>query len=268
MPDNPRRPSLDAILAVTRRRVDALKERAGELERGARTGPPIRPFPSEAGPTVGVIAEVKRRSPSQGAIREDLNPVEHARAYVRGGAVAVSVLTDEAHFGGSIDDLRSVASAITAPVLRKDFVIHESQIHEARAAGASAVLLIARVLPVRALQALAKTVRDWGMVPLIEVHAARELDAALAAGPSVLGVNARDLDTFVVDLRSAESLIGRVPGNVAIVAESGVETRADVERLAAAGADFVLVGTSVARQANPETAVKALTGVKRQNRNQ
>jgi indole-3-glycerol phosphate synthase len=106
------------------------------------------------------------------------------------------------------------------------------------------------------------------MVPLIEVHAARELDAALAAGPSVLGVNARDLDTFVVDLGSAESLIGRVPGNVAIVAESGVETRADVERLAAAGADFVLVGTSVARQANPETAVKALTGVKRQNRSQ
>jgi indole-3-glycerol phosphate synthase len=153
-------------------------------------------------------------------------------------------------------------------VLRKDFVIHESQIHEARAAGASAVLLIARVLPVRQLQALAKTVRDWDMVPLIEVHAARELDAALAAGPSVLGVNARDLDTFVVDLGSAESLFGRVPGNVAIVAESGVETRADVERLAAAGADYVLVGTSVARQANPEMAVKALTGVRRQNRSQ
>src|SRR5207249_4460650 len=212
-------------------------------------GPPIRPFPGAPAPTVGVIAEVKRRSPSQGAIREDLNPVEHARAYVRGGAVAVSVLTDEAHFGGSIDDLRSVAAAITAPVLRKDFVIHEVQIHEARAAGASAVLLIARVLQLRQLQALARTVRDWNMVPLIEVHAARELD------------------TFVVDLGSAESLIGRVPGKIAIVAESGVETRADVERLAEAGADFVLVGTSVARQQDPEKAVKALTGVTRQNRN-
>jgi len=267
MPDNPRRTSLEAILAVTRQRVDALKERAGELERAAQTGPPIRPFPGAPAPTVGVIAEVKRRSPSQGAIREDLNPVEHARAYVRGGAVAVSVLTDEAHFGGSIDDLRSVAAAITAPVLRKDFVIHEVQIHEARAAGASAVLLIARVLQLRHLQALARTVRDWNMVPLIEVHAARELDAALAAGPAVLGVNARDLDTFVVDLGSAESLIGRVPGKIAIVAESGVETRADVERLAAVGADFVLVGTSVARQPDPEKAVKALTGVTRQNRN-
>jgi len=266
MPDNPRRTSLDAILAVTRRRVDALKERAGELERAAQQGPPIRPFPGAPAATVGVIAEVKRRSPSQGAIRDDLNPVEHARAYVRGGAVAVSVLTDEAHFGGSIDDLRSVAAAVPVPVLRKDFVINEVQIHEARAAGASAVLLIARVLDARQLQALARTVRGWDMAPLIEVHAAKELDAALAAGPGVLGVNARDLDTFVVDLGSAESLIGRVPGGIVVVAESGVETRADVERLAAAGADFVLVGTSVARQQDPEKAVKALTGVKRQNR--
>ena len=263
MPDNPRRASLDAILAVTRTRVAALQARAGELERAAQKGPPIRPFPGAPAPTVGVIAEVKRRSPSQGAIREDLDPVAHARAYVRGGAVAISVLTDEVHFGGSIDDLRSIAAAVPAPVLRKDFVIHESQIHEARAAGASAVLLIARVLQLRQMQALARTVRAWNMVPLIEVHAARELDAALAAGPGALGVNARDLDTFVVDLGSAESLIGRVPGGIAVVAESGVETRADVERLAAAGADFVLVGTSVARHADPEKAVRELVGVKR-----
>src|SRR5258708_15540795 len=155
MSDNPLALSLDAILAVTRTRVRALKRRAGDLERQATAAPPVRPF-QEPADTVGLIAEVKRRSPSQGDIRPDLDPVEHARAYVRGGAVAVSVLTDEAHFGGSIDDLRSVASAITAPALRKDFVIHESQIHEARAAGASAVLLIARVLPARQLQALPK----------------------------------------------------------------------------------------------------------------
>src|SRR6267143_1655278 len=166
MPDNPRRPSLDAILAVTRRRVEALRERAGELARAAERGPPIRPFPDATGPTVGVIAEVKRRSPSQGPIREDLDPVAHARAYVRGGAVAVSVLTDEAHFGGTIDDLRNVAAAVTAPVLRKDFVIDEVQIHEARAAGASAVLLIARVLEAQQLEALAKAVRRWDMVAL------------------------------------------------------------------------------------------------------
>src|SRR5438132_7859798 len=173
MPDNPRRASLAAILAVTRTRVAALQERAAELERAAQKGPPIRPFPGAPAPTVGVIAEVKRRSPSQGAIREDLDPVAHARAYVRGGAVAISVLTDEAHFGGSIEDLRRVAASIALPVLRKDFVIDELQISEARAAGASAVLLIARILTPAQLEELAGAVRQRGMMPLIEVHAPR-----------------------------------------------------------------------------------------------
>ena len=214
-----------------------------------------------------MIAEVKRRSPSQGAIREDLDPVVHAAAYERGGAVAVSVLTDEAHFGGSIEDLRRVAASITVPVLRKDFVIDELQISEARAAGASAVLLIARVLTPAQLDGLARAVRRRGMTPLIEVHALRELDAALAAGPGVVvGVNARDLDTFVVDLRAAEETVRRIPPEVTVVAESGIETHEDVERLARAGADFVLVGTSVARQTDPEKAVRALVGVKRQRR--
>ena len=266
MPNNPRAASLDAILAVTRARVAALKTRAAELERGASTGAAPRPFPTP-GASVGVIAEVKRRSPSQGAIREDLDPVVHAAAYERGGAVAVSVLTDEAHFGGSIEDLRRVAASITVPVLRKDFVIDELQISEARAAGASAVLLIARVLTPAQLDGLARAVRRRGMTPLIEVHALRELDAALAAGPGVVvGVNARDLDTFVVDLRAAEETVRRIPPEVTVVAESGIETHEDVERLAMAGADFVLVGTSVARQTDPEKAVRALVGVKRQRR--
>jgi indole-3-glycerol phosphate synthase len=178
------------------------------------------------------------------------------------------VLTNEAHFGGSIDDLRSVAAAVPAPVLRKDFVIHEIQIHEARAAGASAVLLIARIVQANQLDALARMVRSLDMTPLIEVHAADELDAALAAGKGrfVLGINARDLDTFRVDLRGAEDLIRRIPAGVPVVAESGIETRADVERYAAAGADFVLVGTSVARHSDPEGAVGALVGVKREAR--
>jgi len=265
MPNNPRAASLDAILAVTRARVAALKTRAAELERGASTGAAPRPFPTP-GASVGVIAEVKRRSPSRGAIREDLDPVVHAAAYERGGAVAVSVLTDEAHFGGSIEDLRRVAASITVPVLRKDFVIDELQISEARAAGASAVLLIARVLTPAQLDGLARAVRRRGMTPLIEVHALRELDAALAAGPGVVGVNARDLDTFVVDLRAAEETVRRIPPEVTVVAESGIETHEDVERLARAGADFVLVGTSVARQTDPEKAVRALVGVKRQRR--
>src|SRR6266566_503755 len=216
MPDNPRATSLNGILAVTRSRVAALQGRAKQLERAAAAVPAPRPFPQ------------------------------------RGGAVAVSVLTDEAHFGGSIDDLRRVSASISVPVLRKDFVIHKVQIPEARAAGASAVLLIARVLKAAELKTLAAAVREWQMVPLIEVHTANELEAALDAGPSVLGVNARDLDSFVVDLGAAEKLLARVPASVPVVAESGVETRTDVERLAAAGADFVLVGTSVARQKDPE----------------
>ena len=263
MPANPRRPSLSAILAVTRERVAALQGAASELKRRATQAPPVRPFLGQPGSTVGLIAEVKRRSPSQGAIREDLDPVAHARAYVRGGAVAVSVLTDEAHFGGSLDDLARVAAAVPVPVLRKDFILDELQIMEARAAGASAVLLIARVLEPDRLRALARAAQQWELATLIEVHDAGELEPALAAGPGVLGVNARDLSTFVVDLEGAKQLIARVPSSVPVVAESGVETRSDVEQLAAAGADFVLVGTSVARHNNPEAAVRVLTGVKR-----
>jgi indole-3-glycerol phosphate synthase len=268
MPDNPRPTSLNAIVAVTRARVEALRTKASELERAARGSPTPRRFPRQSGTTLGVIAEVKRRSPSQGAIREDLDPVAHARAYERGGAVAVSVLTDEAHFGGSIDDLRHVAAAVAVPVLRKDFVIDEAQVYEARTAGASAVLLIARILEAAQLQRLARTVTSLAMMPLIEVHDATELDAALAAAEdgAMLGINARDLDTFRTDLSAAGALIARIPASVPVVAESGIETRTDVERLASAGADFVLVGTSVARQADPEQAVRALVGVRRTGR--
>ena len=268
MPANPRSASLDAILAVTRDRVAALQSAASDLKRRAAAAPPARPFLRQREATVGVVAEVKRRSPSQGAIREDLDPVAHARDYVRGGAVAVSVLTDEAHFGGSLDDLARVAAAVPppVPVLRKDFILDELQIMEARAAGASAVLLIARILEADRLSALSGAARQWGLATLIEVHDASELEPALAARPDVVGVNARDLSTFVVDLERAEALIARVPSGVPVVAESGIEHRGDVERLALAGADFVLVGTSVARHSNPEEAVRALTGVRRVGR--
>jgi indole-3-glycerol phosphate synthase len=254
---------LAAILAVTQTRIAALRGKATELERQAAATPNPRPFLGTPGARVGLIAEVKRRSPSQGTIQADLDPVAHARAYVRGGAVAVSVLTDEAHFGGSLEDLARVATAVTAPVLRKDFILDELQILEARAAGASAVLLIVRVLGPERLQALSAAARTWGLATLVEVHAAAELDAALAARPDALGVNARDLATFVVDMRAAESVIGRVPTGVSVVAESGIETPQDVERMAAAGADFVLVGTSLARERDPEAAVRALTQVRR-----
>ena len=263
MPNNPRPPTLDAILAVTRTRVEALKRRAADLERRATAAPPVRPF-QEPADEVGLIAEVKRRSPSQGDIRTDLDPVQHARAYVRGGAVAVSVLTDAAHFGGSLEDLERVAAAVPVPVLRKDFILDELQIMESRAAGASAILLIVRALAPERLQALARAAAAWHLPTLIEIHSAAELEPALAAGPGAIGVNARDLSTFAVDLRRAEAVIRDIPRDVAVVAESGIESRAEVERVAAAGADFVLVGTSVARQQDPEKAVRALAGVKRQ----
>jgi len=206
---------------------------------------------------------VKRRSPSQGDIRLDLDPARLAQAYERGGAQAVSVLTEKAHFGGSLEDLQRVAATIGLPVLRKDFIVNELQVLEARAAGASAVLLIARIVKPNQLEGLARIVRDWDMTRLIEVHDVYELDAALAASPEVVGVNARDLDTLAMDPKRAEAMIHRIPSDVTVVAESGIESRADVERMAAAGADYVLVGTSVARQDDPEQAVRALTGVKR-----
>lgn len=258
---------LDAILTATRERIAGLRPRARELERRAAQAPEPRRFATAlVGPAVGVIAEVKRRSPSAGAIREDLDPATHARAYERGGAVAISVLTDERHFGGTLDDLSHVACCVSVPVLRKDFILDELQLYEARAAGASAVLLIVRALAPEPLRALADAARGLGLALLVEVHSEAELDLALSVTPAAVGVNSRDLGTFAIDLTLGERLLARVPAGVPAVAESGIETRVEVERMAAAGADLVLVGTSVARRADPEMAVRGLTGVSRQGR--
>ena len=258
---------LDAILESTRERVAALRPRVRELERQAAQAPEPRPFDQiVSGREVGVIAEVKRRSPSGGTIREDLDPVEHARAYAQGGAVAISVLTDERHFGGSLEDLARVASTVPVPVLRKDFILDELQLYEARAAGASAILLIARALTPPRLRALSAAARAQKLGVLVEVHTEAELALAVDADPTAVGVNSRDLATFTVDLARAERLVAEVPPDLPAVAESGIAARADVERMAAAGADLVLVGTSVARTADPAAAVRALTGVLRHDR--
>jgi indole-3-glycerol phosphate synthase len=258
---------LDAILTATRDRVATLRPQARELERRAAAAPEPPPFARAlVGRAVGVIAEVKRRSPSAGAIREDLDPAAHARAYAQGGAVAISVLTDELHFGGSIDDLARVVRAVGVPVLRKDFILDKLQLYEARAAGASAVLLIVRALTIDGLRTLARAARDQGLGVLVEVHSAGELDLALGVEPTAVGVNSRDLATFTVDLGHAERLIAQVPRGVPAIAESGIATREDVERMAAAGADLVLVGTSVAGNADPGGAVARLVGVPRKGR--
>ena len=258
---------LDAILSATRERIAGLRPRARELERRAAEAPEPRRFaPALVGRVVGVIAEVKRRSPSAGAIREDLDPATHAGAYERGGAVAISVLTDQRHFGGTLDDLSHVARCVSVPVLRKDFILDELQLYEARAAGASAVLLIVRALAPERLRALAAAARGLGVGVLVEAHSEAELDLALGVEPAAVGVNSRDLGTFAIDLGLGERLLARVPAGVPAIAESGIETRDDVERMASAGADLVLVGTSVARTADPEAAVRELTGVRRQGR--
>lgn len=259
--------TLAILLRDARSRADSLKPRQAALERGAEAAASVRPWvPAFAGPRVTVIAEVKRRSPSAGPIAPDLDPVAHAVACVRGGARAISVLTDPIHFGGTVEDLRAVSAAVSVPVLRKDFILDPLQLLEARAAGASAVLLIVRALAPTTLMALVREAEGLGLGTLVEVHKAREVDAALEAGARVIGVNARDLDTFAVNLPGVESVLARLPGDVVAIAESGVTDVHDVERVAAWGADGILVGTGVARAPSPEIAVRALAAVPRRGR--
>jgi indole-3-glycerol phosphate synthase len=261
------RQGLAAILSATRERVGQLRAGRKILEQAAASAPvPPAWLPAFAGKTVSVIAEVKRRSPSAGDIAARLDPATHARAYESGGASAISVLTDGPFFGGSLDDLVAVRAAVTLPVLRKDFIVDPVQIFESRAAGASAILLIARGLERSDLLLLAALARDVGLGTLVEIHRMDELDAALAARPDTLGINSRDLETFHVDVGMVEQLLRAVPRDVVAVAESGLSSRADVEKVAAWGADAVLVGTAIASAANPETAVRALTGCARQGR--
>jgi indole-3-glycerol phosphate synthase len=212
-----------------------------------------------------VIAEVKRRSPSAGSIREDLDAGERAARYADHGAAAISVLTDGPFFGGSVEDLREAASMAHVPILLKDFVLDEIQIVEARAAGASAVLLIVRALGSR-LEPLLRFAHQLRLTPLVEVHSAAELSAALDVGATVIGVNSRDLDTFIIDAAAALRLVSTVPAGYTVVAESGMSRKADVERAAEAGADAVLIGTALSAVAAPGELLGELTRVRRRGR--
>lgn len=253
--------TLGGILAEVPARVAALRRQRRQLERRAAEAPPARSFAAALrGASVGLIAEIKRRSPSSGAIAAQANAVGLARVYAGAGADAISVLTEERHFGGSLRDLVEVSAAVPLPVLRKDFVLHALQVYEARAAGASAILLIVRALHEERLVSLATLARDVGLETLVEVHDADELERALAVRPDAVGINARDLETLAIDPSLVTTLLPRVPSGMIAVAESGVRTRADVERVAAAGADAVLVGTAVAGASNPADALRALAG--------
>ena len=259
--------TLTQILETTRAGLSALRARTPALERAAAASPAPPAFRAAFTPErLALVAEVKRRSPSAGAIREELDPADRAERYVRHGAAAVSVLTDGPFFGGSIADLEAVVARVRVPVLRKDFILEEAQILEARAAGAAAVLLIVRALPPARLSALLRFAGGVGLAALVEVHSAPELAAALAAGADIVGVNSRDLDTFRIDVAAAWALLASVPANCVAIAESGMATMADVERAAAAGADAVLVGTALSAADDPAAQVAAFAGIRRLGR--
>jgi indole-3-glycerol phosphate synthase len=205
-----------------------------------------------------VIAEIKRRSPSGGAIRPDLDPAALASAYEAAGAAAVSVLTDGPDFGGSLEDLVAVRAAVEIPVLRKDFVVSPVQVAEARVAGADWVLLIAAVLEGKQLEEAVDTARRCGAGALVEVHTESEVDRAVDAGAVCIGVNNRDLATLVTDLRTFGRLRSRIPAGVVTVAESGIRGATDVTRLMEEGADAVLVGETLLRSDDPAALLRTL----------
>lgn len=260
--------TLDQILSSTRDGLPALHARRAAVEREAAQAPRASSLAValRRSSTVAVIAEVKRRSPSAGSIREDLDPADRAARYARHGAAAISVLTDAPYFGGSMADLRAAAARTSVPVLRKDFILDELQVLEARAAGAAAVLLIVRALPPARLAALLAATAAAELDALVEVHTRDEVTRALDAGARILGINSRDLDTFRIDTAAAWAMLELVPAGVIAVAESGMATEADVEAAARRGADAVLIGTALSATADPETLLGRLTRIARHAR--
>jgi len=252
---------LGEIVARTRERVRERKA-ALPLEQLLASAPPAtshRAFGHAISRvSVNVIAEFKRRSPSRGTIREGLAPDEVAIAYENAGAAALSVLTEEDYFAGSLEDLRRARSATLLPVLRKDFVIDPYQVWEAAILGADAVLLIVAALSDPELRALSEAAEGAGLETLVEVHDREELDRALAIGCSIVGVNNRNLKSMVVDLETALGLAAAIPDHVVAVAESGIATGDDVHRLRGAGFDAFLVGEHLMRAPDPGAALAAL----------
>jgi indole-3-glycerol phosphate synthase len=218
--------------------------------------------------TVALIAEIKHASPSKGILIEHFDPVALGKTYAQSGAAAISVVTDRDFFKGSLADLRAVRSTMTIPVLRKDFTIDERQLIEARAAGADAILLIVAILDDAHLQDLFSTAWDYGLSALIEVHTEQEMERALKLNPPLIGINNRDLHTFNVDLSVTERLASLAPPDVTLVSESGIFTIEDVERVAAAGVDAILVGESIVKSPAIGAQVAALSSVRRLGRQQ
>ncbi len=254
---------LQEIVAHKRREVAEARARLPlwELEGRLAVAPPARPFAQALrGPGLRLIAEIKARSPSRGPLREGLDPVALACAYARAGAAAISVLTDERYFGGSLAHLAAVRQALPhgPPLLRKDFIIDPYQVYEARAHGADALLLIVACLGDGELRELLALSRALGMDALVEVHDEGEVERALAAGASLVGINNRDLHTFRVDLSTTQRLRPLLPPQVTVVAESGIHTPQDAARMAACGVHAILVGEALVMSPDPVAKARQL----------
>lgn len=238
---------LSEIIARKRERVREAKTRAN----------PHAFFRALSAEGINIIAEFKRRSPSKGMIREGANPSDVARAYQVGGAVAMSVLTEEDYFAGSLDDLREVKSAVELPVLRKDFIVDEYQVYESAAAGADAILLIVAALDDESLLRLRRLAEDeLGMDALVEVHTSDEMRRAAACGAKLIGVNNRDLRTFAVSLETSISLAREAPSEALLISESGLKHAADLQRLYEAGYRGFLIGETLMRADDPAAALR------------
>ena len=255
---------LERIVATKRIEIADAKLRvpASDLERQIDSMPACRDFAGalRVPDAVTVIAEVKKASPSAGVIRADFDPVQIASIYERHGAAALSVLTDEQYFQGHLDYLRAVRAVVAIPVLRKEFILDRYQLLEARAAGADAVLLIAEILPGEELANLHRDATVLGLDVLVELHDAEQLPRVLDCGATVVGINNRDLRTFLTRLEQTLELRPRIPAGIVVVSESGIRTNRDLERLRAAEVDAVLIGESLMRAPDIGAALDALRG--------
>jgi len=249
---------LDRILAVKAREIEAARAMtpAAAVEQAARAAPPARDFvgalraKADAG-MPGVIAEIKKASPSKGVLRANFEPAAIASTYARHCAACLSVLTDTQFFQGRLEHLKEARSACTLPVLRKDFIVHEYQLHESRAAGADCILLIAAALEASRMRELEAEAHALGLAVLVEVHDAAELDRALTLRTPLLGINNRNLQTFETRLETTLDLLASVPDDRLIVTESGILSTADVRRMRGAGVSCFLVGEAFMRAADP-----------------
>lgn len=252
---------LEQIVAATRQRLaDISAQGQGPaLEAAARSAPPPRDFAAALSrPRLSLIAEIKRASPSRGLLKPDLDVARLARAYARGGAAALSVLTEPHFFQGSLDDLETAARAVPLPILDKDFILEPIQIYQARAHGAAAVLLIAALLPPAQLRALRAEASALGMAALVEVHQEAEVRQAVAAGAQIIGINNRNLVDFTVDINTTFRLRPLIPEGITVVSESGLGSPEDIARLWGIGVKAVLIGEALVTSARPDRKIREL----------